>query len=105
MTPDFPSLVATHLFWGKPVTISEIAEDLKVSRRQVEHAIEQLRREGVPIITGSLGVHLTTSPEELRQAYRALRRRYIHQAIGARVLLETAKRFERAQQTTIWDAA
>jgi biotin operon repressor len=65
MTPDFPSLVATLLFWGKPVTISQIAEDMNVSRRSVEHAIEQLRLEGTPICTGSAGVWLSVDTIEL----------------------------------------
>lgn len=102
MTPDLSSLVQVNLRWGQPRTIGDIAEDMHVSRRAVEKAVEQLRLDGAPIITGSAGVWLTTSPDELRAAYRSLRRRYIHQAIGARVLLKTARRFEKHVQAQLW---
>jgi biotin operon repressor len=106
VTPDFPSLVATHLFWGKPVTISQIAEDMKVSRRQVEHAIEQLRLDGTPICTGSPGVWLSQSAPELYAHAERLRSRAIHVLLGARALRATARRHERVQQTTLFgDAA
>jgi predicted DNA-binding transcriptional regulator YafY len=105
MTPDFPSLVATHLFWGKPVTISQIAEDMKVSRRQVEKAIEQLRLEGSPVCTGSPGVWLSTDARELYAHADALHVRAARIHKGAEALRATARRHERVQQTTIWDAA
>jgi biotin operon repressor len=104
MTPSWPDLIATHLFYGrdKAVTISQIAEDIGCSRRIVEQAVEHLRRDGAPICSGSEGVWLTTSSEELRAQYRRLRARYIHQAQGARELLRTARRFEKFTQETLW---
>jgi hypothetical protein len=101
--PHWADLVATRLRWGRDgaVTIGELAESMHVMRREVERAITALRAEGVPVCTGSAGVWLTTSPSELRVCYRWLRSKYIHQAIGARVLLQTAQRFERTQQTTL----
>jgi len=100
--PDFASLVETHLKWGTPVTISEIAEDMKVSRRQVEKAIEELRASGRPVCSGASGVWITMNEAELVEQYRALRRRYIRQAVNARVLLATAKRYAKQQQATLW---
>lgn len=102
MTPDFPSLVATHLFWGKPITISQIAEDMKVSRRQVEKAIEQLRLEGTPICSGTEGLWLSLDAQELYEQAERLRSRAIHVLLGARSLRATARRFERVQQTELW---
>lgn len=107
MTPDvpwWPSLVAVNLRYGrdKARTIGEIAEDMGISRRTVEKAVEQMRLEGAPVISGSEGIWLTDSAEELRDAYRRLRARYIHQAIGARALLRTAQRYEKHRQTELW---
>jgi Mn-dependent DtxR family transcriptional regulator len=98
--PDWPTLVAGRLLHGRDRarTIGELAESMGVPRRTVEKAIEQLRADGRPIVTGSEGVWLTDSADELRAAYRALRRRYITQAIGARVLLATARRYEKVRQ-------
>lgn len=108
MIPDWPTLVHTHLAWGadRAVTIGQIAEDMNVSRRVIEKAVEELRANGAPICSGSQGVWLTTSESELVEQYRALRRRYIRQAVNARHLLRTAKRFAKVKQTTLWtDAA
>ena len=107
MTPDWPTLVATHLFWGRDraVTIGQIAEDMDASRRSVEQAIEQLRLEGRPICTGSPGVWLSTDSRELYEHAERLRSRAIHVLLGARALRRTARGHERVQQTTIWDAA
>ena len=79
-------------------TIGSLQEQLRTSRRIVERAIESLRRNGSPVVTGPDGAWLTTDPGELRDAYRRLRSRYITQAQGARELLRTARRFEKVQQ-------
>jgi predicted DNA-binding transcriptional regulator YafY len=104
MIPDFPTLVQTHLFWGRDraVTIGRIAEDMDASRRSVEQAIEQLRRDGSPICTGSPGVWLSVDSRELYRNADALRSRGIKVLIGARALRATARRFERVQQTTLF---
>lgn len=103
MVPDFPSLVATHLWWGRDraVTISQIAEDMEVSRRAVEQAIETLRLTGSPIISCAQGIYLSTDAQELDAAVDALRRRAIHQLVGARALRATARRFAKVQQTEL----
>jgi len=101
MIPDFPSLVEMRLFWGRPVTISQIAEDMKCSRRMVEKAVEELRLSGRPVCSGSAGVWLSQSAPELYAQVEALRRRAIHQMLGARSLRQTARRFEKHQQLTM----
>lgn len=101
--PDWPSLIRLNLFWGRDraVTIGSIAETAKISRRTVEKAVETLRAEGQPICSGSSGVYLSSDPAELREQYQSLRRRYIRQAVNARVLLRTAKWYEKSQMT-LW---
>lgn len=106
MIPDFASLVQVHLSWGRPVTIGTLQEQMGVSRRMVEKAIEQLRLEGVPVCSGSAGVWLSTSAPELyaHAAFLHARAARIHE--GANALEATARRHERVQQTTLFgDAA
>ena len=88
------------LLYGVPTPISELADRLGVSRRQVERAVEQARVEGLPICTGPGGVWLTDDPAELRVQYRRLRSRYITQAVNARALLRTAHRLD--GQLRLW---
>lgn len=105
---DFASLLQVHLGWGRDRarTIGALAEGMGVSRRVVEKGVEELRASGRPICSGSDGIWLTTSEAELVEQYRALRRRYIRQAVNARHLLRTAKRYAKVQQTTLFgDAA
>ena len=104
---DFPSLLHVHLGWGRDRarTIGDLAESLGVSRRVVEKGVESLRASGTPICSGSDGIWLTTSEAELVEQYRALRRRYLRQAVNARHLLRTAKRYAKVQQLGMWDAA
>jgi len=103
--PPWSDILALHLNRGRDaaVTIGQLQERLGVSRRIVERSIESLRRDGVPICSGPDGIWLTTDAAELRAQYRALRARYIRQAINARALLRTARRFERVQQTTLFE--
>ena len=104
MIPDLVSLVQTRLNWGRDraVTIGELAETMNLSRRAVEKAIETLRATGAPVCSGPDGIWLTTSEAELLEQYRALRRRYLHQAVNARHLLRTARRYARNRQATLW---
>jgi Mn-dependent DtxR family transcriptional regulator len=91
--PDFPlaDVVYARLFWGKPRTIGELAEDLAVPRRMVEASIEELRRRGAPICSGSRGVWLTQDADELLANYRRLRSRAIHQLANLRGMQRTAR--------------
>ncbi len=92
---DLPlaDLIYGHLNYGagRPRTIGELAEDLAVPRRMVEASVEELRRRGAPICTGSRGVWLTQSADELIDQYRRLRRRAIHQLANLRAMQRTAQ--------------
>lgn len=100
IVPDWASIVATQLGFGRDNarTIGDIQERLNVPRRTVEAAIEQLRRSGSPVCTGSDGAWLTDSATELRQHADALRSRAVTVMLGARALRATARRYERSQQ-------
>jgi Mn-dependent DtxR family transcriptional regulator len=98
-------VVYARLFWGKPRTIGELAEDLAVPRRMVEASIEELRRRGAPVCTGSRGVWLTQDADELLANYRRLRSRAIHQLLNLRQLQKTANAMRGYHQETIWPAA
>ena len=77
----------------------------KSAIRQLQEAVPALRAAGAPVCSGSVGLWITDDPHELREQYRALRRRYIHQAIGARALLRTAGQKERERQLALpWAA-
>lgn len=104
---DFASLLHVHLGWGRDhaKTIGDLAESLNVPRRTVEKGVEELRLRGVPICSGTPGVWITHDPAELLAQVEALRRRAIHQLIGARALRTTARRFARTQQLDLWGAA
>jgi biotin operon repressor len=107
MIPDLVSLVQTRLNWGRDraVTIGELAETMNLSRRAIEKAIETLRATGAPVCSGTDGIWLTTDAGELERQVEALRRRAIHQLIGARALRLTARRYRKQVQTQLWDGA
>lgn len=90
-------LVRTGLGWGVRAaqTYEALSDRLGLPRREIEAAVEQLRREGAPVCTGSRGVWLTTDPAEIREQYRRLRRRAIHQLTNLRRMLRTAEAMER----------
>jgi Mn-dependent DtxR family transcriptional regulator len=101
---DFASLLHSRLFFGRDgaVTIGQLAESLNVPRRQVEQAVEQLRRDGKGIITGSFGVYLSLDPRECERAAEALRRRAITILLGARALRRTARRMGAMRQMELF---
>ena len=102
----FADLVQSHLHWNQPVTIAELALELQRPRRQIEAGVEELRRRGVPIVTGSDGVWLTTSADELLDSYRRLRSRALHQLANLRAMQRTARAMRGFVQETLWkDAA
>jgi Mn-dependent DtxR family transcriptional regulator len=103
---DFPlaDVVYARLFWGKPRTIGELAEDLAVPRRMVEASIEELRRRGAPICSGSRGVWLTQDADELLDQYRRLRRRAIHQLANIRRMRKTVNFMRGYHQEELWTA-
>lgn len=100
--PPWSDLLKVRLRLDDPQTIGDLAESMQAPRRAIEKAVEELRRRGEPIVSGPWGICLTRDPSVLRDNYRRLRARYIHQAQGARELLRTARRFEKYQQQTLW---
>jgi DNA-binding transcriptional regulator YhcF (GntR family) len=87
------------------VTQRRLARHLGIQCRDVQAAVEELRREGYPVCTGNRGVWVTADPEEIRDQYRALRRRALHQLSNLRRMLRTAESLE--SPLTLWkeDAA
>ena len=102
--PNWADLLLVNLRWGRDGarTLGELSESMGAPRRALEKAVEELRVDGKPICTGAEGVWLTDSAAELRDQYRRLRARYVKQAVNARVLLRTARRYERVQQHVLW---
>lgn len=89
--------VQAALGWGIAAaqTYEALSARLGLPRREIESAVETLRRDGVAVCTGSRGVWLTTDPAEVREQYRRLRRRAIHQLANLRRMLRTAEAMER----------
>jgi biotin operon repressor len=90
-------VVQPALGWGAAAaqTYEALSARLDLPRRDIEAAVEELRRSGAPICTGSRGVWLTQDPAELREQYRRLRRRALHQLANLRQMLRTADAMER----------
>jgi len=107
LVPDMPSLVQVNLRYGRDAarTIGDIAEDMGISRRAVEKAVESMRLAGVPVVTGSDGAWLSVDPQELADAAERLRSRALHILLGARALRATARRHAKVQQLGLFDAA
>ena len=101
---DLPvrDLVLCHLEYGqaRAITQGALAKQLHLEPREVMAAVETLRREGVAICTGSAGVWLTADAGEVRDQYRRLRRRALHQLANLRRMLRTADAMERP--LTLW---
>jgi predicted DNA-binding transcriptional regulator YafY len=98
--------IRRHLMVGRDsaVTLGELADALRVSRRQVEQAIHDARLAGVPIVTGSEGAWLATTAQEAREAASRLRDRAIHQLATAQALERAADGME-SVGLTLWDRA
>ena len=73
-------------------TYGELAETLNVPRRVIEESVQQARLDGVPIVSGSEGVWIASSPQEALEAAQALRRRAITQLVTARALRHAGRR-------------
>jgi biotin operon repressor len=87
-------------------TIGELAESLRVSRREIEKAAQDARLEGVPIVSASEGLWLGNDEEALAWCEKQ-RNRAIHlmeSAQGVQRGVE-ARRAIRAGQTSWLDAA
>ena len=67
-----------------PVSIAEVARILRLPRREVEAAIEELRRTGHPIAADGRGVWLETDPERYAENVASRRRRAVRQLVNVR---------------------
>lgn len=87
-------------------TIDELRLILRVPRREIEGAVEELRLRGEPVIGGSEGLRLTEDPAELAKYLDARRRRMASIYLGSRALRRTLRRMqERADLTLFGDIA
>ena len=98
--------VRAHLNVGRDSarTLSELADALRLSRRQVEQAIHEARMAGVPICTGSEGAWIAQDGQEARSMADRLRRRAIHQMETASALERWADDADAAQEVLPWAA-
>jgi len=84
-------------------SISQIADSYGVSRREVEQALEDARRAGVPLVAGARGVYIATDVRELIEYERRLRERVRSQMHGIRGVRKAIRAWD--QPLTLWDAA
>ena len=109
-TPDLAAdeLVYVWLNRGRDNAepIGSIAERLKLTRRQVEQAVTDLRRKGMAVCSGNEGVWLGDYAD-LAETYSQLRGRMRSQAVTAAAVRRTLRRMRdrQVQQITLFDAA
>lgn len=100
-----------HLMEGKPHAVKQrdLAAACGVPVRAIQDALEAAKRRGEYIVTGSVGVWLSYSVEELRDAYRRDRNRAIRQLVNNRGRLKAIEALQRAEgeveQTSWLDSA
>ena len=86
-------------------TIGELAETLNVPRREIEQSVQAARLDGIPVVSGSEGLWIASTPQEALEAAQALRRRAITQLVTARALRAAGKRMAAIRQQTLWEEA
>jgi biotin operon repressor len=87
-------------------TIDDLRRALRVTRRDIEAAVESLRLAGQPIIAGNDGLRLTEDPAELAAYVEARRRRLVSIYKGNRSLRQTVRRLQEQRDLTLFgDAA
>jgi thiamine pyrophosphate-dependent acetolactate synthase large subunit-like protein len=92
--PHWSDLVRTRLMYGRDRarTLSALAEQMRVSRRVIEAAVEAARREGAPICSDGSGLWLAQTAEEVRECADRLNRRLVTQYRTVRAMRQTAQR-------------
>jgi hypothetical protein len=85
-------------------TIGDLAETLKLPRRQVEEAVQTLRLAEWPVCSGPEGMWLGDSAD-LLQTLASLRGRLRSQYATYRALRRALARLSDSQQTTLWKTA
>jgi hypothetical protein len=84
-------------------TIDELRLILRVPRREIEGAVEELRLRGEPIVGGSEGLRLTEDPAELGAYIEQRRRRMASIYLGSRALRRTLRYMQEARDLTLWE--
>ncbi len=84
-------------------TINELRLILRVPRREIEGAVEELRLRGEPIVGGPEGLRLTEDPAELGKYVEARRRRLVTIYAGTRALRRTLRRMQERADLTLWE--
>ena len=99
--------VARYLYVGadRPMTYSELAEQMGVTHREAMHAVQAARLAGVAIVSGPRGLWIASTSQEALEAAQALRRRAITQLVTARALRAAGKRMAAIRQPTLWEEA
>ena len=82
--------------------IGSLAERLRLTRRQVEQAVTDLRRAGQPVCSGNDGIWLGDH-RDLSETYETLRHRMRSQAVTAAAVRRTLRRMRAGvvEQTTL----
>jgi hypothetical protein len=100
-----------HKVYGDPVhpVTSNEKRSQRTHVRQLYEIVQQLRLAGVPVCSSDSGLWRAVLAQDAMDAYEALRRRYITQALTARALRRAARRMAAAErqveQTELWAAA
>ena len=88
----------------RAVPISALAESYGQSRRWAERELEQMVRDGVPVVACERGVYIAQTPQEAREYASALKGRIA--AIAARAAaLDHIADVMRSEQQTLWEDA
>jgi len=91
------------LLRGASYTIGELALHVRVSRREIEEAVESLRLAGEPIVGGNDGLTLTADADVLARYLEARRRRTAHIHRGTLKLRTTLRRMQERSALTLWE--
>lgn len=84
-------------------TIDELRLILRVPRREIEGAVEELRLRGEPIVGGSEGLRLTEDPAELERYIEGRRRRMASIYLGSRALRRTLRHLRERTDLVFWE--
>ena len=105
--PTYPTIlgVTDLLRDDRPIPIGSLAERMDRPRRQVEQAIEQLKRDGYPVICGPRGCWRATTADELLTAYRSERSRALKQLANVRGRLKAIEHMQKVEPLTLWSDA
>ena len=96
--------IRAHLGTGRDaaVTYGELSERTGMVRRELEEAVRLARLDGEPIISGSEGLWLSDSSEEVLRAAERLRERAVTQLLTSRALRQTGRRMADVQPLSLW---